>query len=138
MIKTIAASVLALTSLVSALQADEVWSSGTGQIVYLADEYGSAILSYVDTDGTAGEMVFPGLAGNFTDRGVHDGYWVGASDLNCAAGLGRPGGVASLSWGRATIAFDNPGFPAAFTVLLGDCDGALDRSLRADPIVGGQ
>ncbi|WP_146636228.1 hypothetical protein [Nioella nitratireducens] len=132
MIKAILPALAALAFAVPAL-ADEVWSSDTGQIVYLADEYGSAILTFTDTDGTNGELVFPGLAGNFTDRSVHYGYWVGQSALQCPAALGRPGALTSLSWGMATIAFDDPGFPSAFTVLLADCDGDFDRSIRATP-----
>lgn len=137
MLKSLTAAALALTLAAPAL-ADEVWSSDTGEIVYLADEYGAAILSFSDYGGLPGELIFPGLAGNFTDRGVHHGYWVGQSDMQCAAALGRPGGMTSLTWGRAVIAFDEMGFPSAFTVLLGDCDEDLTRSLRAEPIVGGQ
>lgn len=137
MLKSLAPAALALTLATPALT-DEVWSSDTGEIVYLADEYGSAILSFADYGGLPGELIFPGLAGNFIDRGVHHGYWVGQSDLQCSAGLGRPGGTVSLTWGRAVIAFDEQGFPSAFTLLLGDCDGDLSRSIRAEPIVGGQ
>ena len=135
--KALVSTVLAL-SLASPVLADEVWSSDTGNIVYLADEYGAAILSFTDYDGMTGELVFPGLAGNFTERDVHHGYWIGQSDWYCDAGLGRPGGIASLTWGRAVIAFDEPGFPTEFTVLLSDCDGDFERSLRAEPILGGQ
>ena len=85
---------LAALSLAAPALADEVWSSDYGQIVYLADEYGAAILSFTDYDGMTGELVFPGLAGNFTERDVHHGYWIGQSDWHCDAGLGRPGGVA--------------------------------------------
>ena len=136
MLKSLFPACLAM-ALAAPLMADEVWTTATGDIVYLADEYGAAILSFTDTYGGEGELVFPGLAGNFSDRGVHHGHWVGAGDLQCAAGLGRPGGTSSLSWGRAVIAFDDPGFPSAFTVLLGDCDNPLDRSLRAIPVTGG-
>jgi len=135
MLKSLAPAFLAL-SLASPALADEVWSSATGDIVYLADEYGAAILGFTDTYGDPGELIFPGLAGNFTDRGVHHGYWVGEGDLQCYTAMARPGGMASLAWGTATIAFDNPGFPTAFTLILGDCDTPADRSLRAEPRVG--
>lgn len=137
MLKSLAPALFAL-GLSTPTLADEVWSTTTGDIVYLADEFGAAILTFTDTYGGSGELVFPGLAGNFTDRGVHHGYWVGSGGLECTAGLGRPGGTTSLAWGRAVIAFDNPGFPSAFTVLLGDCDNPVDRALRAEPRVGGQ
>ncbi len=129
---------LAVLALAAPALADEVWSSTTGEIVYLADEYGSAILSFNDTDGSPAELIIPELAGNFTDRSMHYAYWVGDSDLECAVGMGRPGGQTSLSWGTAVIAFDDPGFPTAFTVLLGDCDDDYDRMIRAEPIVGGE
>lgn len=137
MLKSIVPALAAL-AVATPVLADETWSTATGEVVYLADEYGAAILSFSDPYGGAGEMIFPGLAGNFTDRGVHHGFWVGAGDLQCSTAMARPGGMASLAWGTAVIAFDEPGFPTAFTVLLGDCDNATDRALRAIPIVGGQ
>lgn len=137
MFKSLAPACLAFL-LAAPVCADEVWIAETGRIVYLADEYGAAVLSFTDSYGAPAEMVFPGLAGNFTDRGVHHGYWIGQGDMQCAAGLGRPGAAASLTWGRAIIAFDSPGFPSAFTVLLSSCDEPPNRSLRADPLVGAE
>ncbi len=125
-----AACCLAITAMPAV--ADEVWDTPYGEVVYLADEFGSAVLSFTNIDGTAAELVIPGLAGNFDDRGVHEAYWVGSGALECEAALARPGGFASLDWGRAVISFDDPAFPTSFTLTLGDCFYPLAYSIRAE------
>lgn len=128
--------VLPAAALVLALSApafaDEVWISATGPIIYQEDAYGSAILSFTNTDGSAAELVIPGLAGNSTERGVHHGFFIGQGALECDTAMARPGGLASLDWGRAVVSFDRPTFPTGFTVTMGDCDAPLSYAIRAD------
>ncbi|MGI3183942.1 hypothetical protein [Nioella aestuarii] len=131
MFKAIAPACIAL-ALAAPAFADEVWSSPTGPIIYQEDAFGSAILSFTNVDGSAAELVIPGLAGNFTDRGVHHGYFIGQGPLECDAALARPGGLASLDWGRAVVSFDRPNFPTGFTVTMSDCDYPLSYSIRAE------
>jgi len=111
--------------------ADEVWSTDLGDIIYEAEEAGAAILSFGGFDGYRGTLVLPGLAGNYEQRGVHHGYWIGTSGVDCGAALTGPTGNASRAWGQAVVAFDGPAFPTSFTVSLGDCFGPLNRSIRA-------
>lgn len=131
MFKTLATSLLALT-LATTAQADEVWDSLNGEIIYLADEYGSAVLSLNFSDGTPAELVIPNLAGNSQDRGVHRVYYIAHGDLQCDSALARPGQLASLDWGQGFISFDYPEFPTSFTLTLGDCFDAPYFSIRGE------
>lgn len=118
--------------MVSAAMADEVWTSDMGDIVYKAEENGAAIFSFVNVDAYPGVLVIPGLAGNYSNRGVHEAYWVGQGSGYCPAFLSPPGGEATTNWGRALISFDRPAFPTGFTLTLGDCFGPLTYAIRAD------
>ena len=112
--------------------ADEVWNSDMGEIVYLADENGAAILSFTNVDAYPAELVIPGLAGNYDSRGVHEGYWIGTGSGWCDSFMARPGGEASTNWGRALVSFDLPSFPTSFTLTLGDCFGPYSQVIRAE------
>lgn len=115
--------------------ADEVWRSDTGDIVYLADRNGAAILTFTNVDASAATLIVPGLAGNFDRRGTHPGFWIGEGAGNCAAIL-RHGDLESRQWGRAIIVFDRPGFPTSFTMILGACFDAPDLPVRAEAVPG--
>ncbi len=131
MLKSLAAAAAALVLFAPATQADEVWDSDSGELVYQADEFGAAIISFTHPDGTPAELVIPDLAGNVDERYTHEAYWIGESDMQCSAALARPGQFASLTWGRALVAFDNPSFPTSFTLTLGDCFWEVGYSMRA-------
>ena len=112
--------------------ADEAWTSKHGKIVYQSERDGAALLYFDHPDGSQAMLVVPGLAGNYTDRGVHEAYWVGTGEGTCDALLAITKGHGAHHWGRARIAFDKPAFPTDFTMMLGDCFGPLDRSIRAE------
>lgn len=113
---------------------DEVWTTPFGDIVYEADIGDVTVLSYPLADGSKGHAYFPGLGGNYTARGVHHGYWIEPREGTCGATMTGPDGLASTAWGRAVIAFDQPGFPTAFTALAGECFGEPAYSVRAEPV----
>jgi hypothetical protein len=129
MIRKIAIS-LALAA--TPAMADETWNSDMGLIVYEAEENGAAIFSFVNVDAYPATLVIPELAGNYSNRGVHDAYWVGSGSGFCPAFLAAPGDEPTTNWGRALISFDGPAFPTSFTLTLGDCFGPLTYAIRAE------
>ncbi len=113
---------LAAALLATPTLADEVWTSEMGDIVYQSERSNAAILSFTNLDAYEGTLVIPGLAGNFSNRGVHEGYWLGTGAGDCPAFMSMPGSdEATTNWGRATIIFDEAAFPTSFTLMLGWC-----------------
>lgn len=129
MIKRIA---ICLTILAAPVAADETWNSDMGRIVYETEENGAAIFSFMNVDAYPAIVVIPGLAGNYSNRSVHNAYWVGQGAGYCPAFLAAPGGEPSSNWGQAVISFDGPAFPTSFTLTLGDCFGPLTYAIRAE------
>jgi hypothetical protein len=114
--KVLAAALLLATP----VAADEVWNSNWGQVVYLADVGSTAVLTVPYSTDLA-HIYLPGMAGNFEQRGLHDGYWISADAGPCDATMTGPDGVSSTNWGRVTLIFDNPAYPSGFTALWGIC-----------------
>ncbi|MBY6113050.1 hypothetical protein KUW09_06080 [Mameliella alba] len=111
--------------------ADEVWTSDMGDIIYETDTQGAAILSFTNVDGYRAIVVVPGLAGNYDNRSVHDGFWMGEGAGDCLSSM-TLGTQSGHQWGQALISFDRPSFPTSFTLTLGDCFGPLAYSIRAE------
>ncbi len=123
---------LAALLLASPALADEMWDSDMGRIVYEAEEGGAALFSFVNVDGYAATLVIPGLAGNYSNRSVHEAYWIGSGAGMCDAFLAHYTTDPSADWGRALISFDRPEFPTPFTLTLGTCFGPLSYAIRAE------
>ena len=114
---TLAAALLATPTL-----ADEVWTSQMGDIVYETEDNGAAILSFTNLDGYPARLFIPGLAGNYSNRGIHEAFWLGEGAGTCPVFMTAPGeGFGTTDWGRATVSFDKPGFPSSLTITLGWC-----------------
>lgn len=124
----------AILSLAAPALADEVWDTPYGQVIYEADIGDVAVLSYPLDGGTRGHAYFPGLGGNFDNRGVHWGYWIEERDGGCASVMTGPDDKSSNAWGRVVIAFDESGFPSAFTGIAGECWGDPVYHIRATPV----
>jgi hypothetical protein len=116
--------------------ADEVWFSDLGQITYQADEGEIAILSFDSTDYGHGTIYVVGLGGNVDHRGRHEGYWIGEEQGDCDAELTGPDGTSSDTWGRVVVEFEQPGFPSAFSISLGECFGEPMDAYYASPNTG--
>ncbi|WP_299931829.1 hypothetical protein [uncultured Pelagimonas sp.] len=125
-------TILALSLIATTATADEVWTSTTGDVIYEDEKAGAAIFSFITETGTRAELVIPGLAGNYDNRGVHGALWIGTGPDQCAVSMMRPEGQPSMDWGTAVISFDRPAFPTGFTLTIGDCIGPLTRSMRAE------
>ncbi|MAI91897.1 hypothetical protein [Ponticaulis sp.] len=127
----VAATTLGLSG---AAMADEVWSSERGNIVFLAElETGEAIIGAPVGDSMI-RMIFPGLAFNYENRGMHNGIWI-ADDMvgtlpECDFSIVDPQtGVSSSSWGRAEILFFEKGYPSDIILTAGTCFGEPEEML---------
>jgi hypothetical protein len=119
-------------------QADESWTSSIGTIVYEAEVDGVAIFTYPlpDLEGGVGRLYFPGLAGNYDNRGTHPGYWIAPGDTGgCSAKITGADGMTSNDWGSLLLVFHEPGYPASWTLVSGTCFGPLIDTVVATPAV---
>ena len=127
------ASALTAAFLATPATADEVWTSMMGDIVYAAEENGAAIFTFTNFDAYPARLVIPGLAGNYSNRGTHEAFWLGGGSGTCPAFMAIAGDEYSTTdWGRAVIAFDKPAFPTSFTVTIGWCFEEPRESFRGE------
>ncbi len=132
----VAASMIGLTGLA---QADEVWSSEVGNIVFLSElETGEAILGAPVGEGMMVRMIFPGLAGNYDDRSMHDGIWISPGSFGteaCGISVVDPEtGETSNYWGRAQIIFTSTGYPSDIILTAGVCFGEREEMLFGEAL----
>jgi len=123
--------------------ADEVWSTGIGDVVYERDlDTGEAVLSYPTIYSEVRGLVFiEGLAGQFEGRSSYSGIWVepGAEEQACAYAISHPEtGDPVFSWGRISMIFVEPDFPGGWVISRGTCFDDPDQYLIGKPIVGGE
>jgi len=116
----------------AAARGDEVWSTAIGQVVYEADIGDVAVLAFPTKSRGGGKFYFPGLGGNFDDRGTFEGYWIVDGEGDCPATLTGADGLWSNNWGRAIITFDAKGFPSDWTLLRGSCFDAPAEEIRGE------
>ena len=121
----------ALTAALFATSA--VWTSMMGDIVYAAEENGAAIFTFTNLDAYPARLVIPGLAGNYSNRGTHEAFWLGGGSGTCPAFMAIAGDdYSTTDWGRAVIAFDKPAFPTSITVTIGWCFEELRERFRGE------
>jgi len=124
---------LAAATLACPAMADERWSVDGGQSYYEAEVDGVALFSFPYANGK-GVIYIEGLVGNLDGRGTHAGYWIASGDGPCTAMLTGPDGFSSNNWGWATITFDQPTFPTAWTGAMGECNyDGMSWEMRATP-----
>ena len=124
------AAIAALVLAAGTVQADEVWTTASGDIIYEGDVGDTAIMSYPLAGGAKGYLFFPGLAGNVTTRGLHAGYWMAPGE-SCKSEMTGANGFKSKAWGPIQIIFDAPGSPAGWTLLSAVCFGSTGTSTTA-------
>jgi hypothetical protein len=116
----------------TAAQADERWQSNYGDVIYEADVGETAVLSFPGAHpGHRVHMYVEGLGGNYDQRDVFSGYWIAPEQSDCPIEMSGEDGLTSSTWGSVVIAFDNTGFPSAFTAQLADCFGDDMEIMRA-------
>ncbi|MEM7640626.1 MAG: hypothetical protein AAF269_16345 [Pseudomonadota bacterium] len=139
MLKTMIASVTGIAALgLVAAQADEVWSTDIGDVIYETDlSNGMAVLSY-PTDGEVRGLAYvAGLAGEYTGRTGYDGIWMepASEDGLCDIEIAAPEtGEISNNWGRIEVIFVDPDFPGTFIAIRGNCFDEPDAMLVARPV----
>ncbi len=134
MIRLKALALATATTLASAsVLADEVWTSNIGDVVYAAEVGEVAVFSYALSEGGTGHLYFPGLAGNYANRGTHVGYWIGPGQGPCAATLKGADGRESSNWGQLMLVFHGTAFPTGWTMLSGACFGPFSNTVVAEP-----
>ena len=139
MTKRLFTSAVALMLLAGgAAQADEVWTTDIGDVVYETDlDNGMAVLSYPTDGAVRGLAYVTGLAGEYTGRTAYDGIWMepateeGICDVEIAA---PETGEISNNWGRVEVIFVDPDFPGSFIALRGECFEEPDAMLVARPV----
>lgn len=119
------------------VQADEVWDSNSGRIVYEAEMGPTAMWSY-GTQQEPGVIYVLGLAKVYSNRASYPGYWAkNTSKKPCDTQ--RPGinGQMTAHWGRFNVKFLDKDFPSRWEATWSYCDGP-DESLKveAKPVVG--
>lgn len=131
-------SALFATTFIGAAQADEVWSTEIGDVIYEADlENGMAVLSYPTDGDVRGLAYVAGLAGEYTGRTAYEGVWMepaseeGVCDVEIAA---PETGEISNNWGRIQVVFVDQDYPGTFVALRGECFDDPDAMLVARPV----
>jgi len=138
----IAATAIA-TSIFGAAQADEVWSTEIGDVIYEADlDNGMAVLSYpLEESDVRGLAYLSGLAGEYTGRTGYEGVWMEpATETSlCNVEIAAPEtGEISGNWGRIRLVFVDADFPGSWVALRGDCFDEPTEMLVGRPIVAGE
>ncbi len=132
-------SMMAAVSLLISLsvQADEVWNSQLGQIVYARDVGPVAVWTYKQGKA-AGEIYVPGLAGIYSKRGnVYEGYWAQTEGgVACQSQRPGPDGKKTHFWGRFHLHLSSSEFPSAWTAQWGHCEQTPQQLLKAEPVTG--
>ena len=141
MLRTFAVTLGTILAISGQAQADEVWTTPVGEVVYEADlETGEAVLSFPGESGQRLLGIFPGLAGESEERGFFAGIWLdpeSATEGLCPGAMTDPiGGGKAYTWGRMDIIFTKPDFPGGFVVLKGTCFDQATDYLIAEPVVG--
>ena len=136
---------VAAVVITSSALADEVWETPEGDITYLADEGSTAVFGFHAPDGEV-RFYFPGLVGNFENRGLHTGYWIKVDDPasntdeaanNCGITMTGLDGFSSAQWGTAKINFTTRSFPSDITIIAGACAETETRALSGIAAIGG-
>lgn len=129
--KLLIAAVLLLLAAPVPTKADETWSNPDGTASYEADIGRIAVIS-IPMHGNRIRLYLEGLGGNYDNRSISQGYWLGPGSGSCSATLTAPDGEQSSNWGRVTMIFDGPAFPTGWTATLGNCFDAEIIRFRAD------
>lgn len=134
----ITGTVLITAAMTGGAQADEVWSTEIGNVIYEADlENGMAVLSYPTDSEVRGLAYVAGLAGEYEGRTAYQGVWMepATEEGTCDVEIAAPEtGEISNNWGRVEVIFVDPDFPGTFVAVRGDCFDEPDAMLVARPV----
>lgn len=134
--RSIFAAIIAL-ALTGAAQADEIWTSEEGDIVY-ESEIEAGQMAVFKAPGM--RMYISGLAGVFTDRGTYPGVWimdaVPEGVEGCSVEIVRPGtdDETTAFWGQLEITFIDPDFPGTWIANMVQCFDGPGENLIGRPV----
>ena len=136
LLATLLGSTIAATNAIApSANADEIWMS-EGRTIQWIDSRGSTAVFKMQT--AVGDNVYlyiEGLASDVSgNRGSYAGYWVNSNRRRkcfTSRGFQRK----SYNWGNIVINFIGNSFPYSWTARYGQCDGRLDQSMRAVPMM---
>lgn len=129
---TVLATLLSLSVVMPTVNADEVWNTNTGKVVYESEQGSTAIWTY-GSGAEAGIIYILGLAKVYKNRGRYDGYWAQkTSKQKCDSERLGLNGEMTPYWGRFQIRFIDKNFPSRWEAVWSYCDGAA----QATKIVG--
>ena len=116
-------------------QADEVWASDRGKIIYADDHDTTAIWTF--NDEQQGSLFIDGLAGNWKTRSHYQGYW-SQSEGSKRCDTFREGrdGKPTYYWGGFHIWFLKPDFPSGWVAVTGHCEETPKQPWVATPVTG--
>lgn len=113
--------------------ADEVWSTPRGDAYYSEEMEGFALFR-VPWGEIEATLYFEGLAGNYDNRDIHEGYWIAPGAGDCPAALVGIDDQISTDWGRVTLVFDGPSFPTSWSAIFTTCFNNDPFSIRGDAL----
>lgn len=133
----ISLGLIASLAALNSVQADEVWDSNSGRIVYEAEMGPTAVWSYGNQQ-EPGVIYVLGLAKVYSNRTSYPGYWAKNTSKK-ACDTQRPGinGQMTAYWGRFNVRFLDKNFPSRWEATWSYCDEP-DEALKvqAKPVVG--
>ena len=117
--------------------ADEIWMSEGRMIKWLDSRGSTAVFKMQNTGGNDVYFYIAGLASDVSsNRGSYTGYWVTRDNGLRQCSVSRRGaGRSSYNWGRFAINFTGNSFPYSWSARYGQCDGRLDQSMKAVPMM---
>jgi hypothetical protein len=114
------------------VQADEVWNTNTGKMVYDSDQGSTAVWTYGEKE-QAGVIYILGLARVYQNRTRYDGYWAQkTAKQKCNSERIGLNGKLTPYWGRLQIRFIDKDFPSRWEALWSYCD----QPAQANKIIG--
>ncbi|MGB1311513.1 MAG: hypothetical protein ACPG47_09890 [Leucothrix sp.] len=127
--------VLLCTVVPALTQADEVWESTRGRVVYETDLAATAIWSY-RSQYTVGLIHIAGLAGIYQNRGTYEAYWVqNNSKERCDTLRPTQNRATSPYWGRIHITFLDKKFPFRWEAKWSYCNEPMQQTLwKGQPV----
>lgn len=132
-----ASTIIASNSVIPLAKADEIWMSEGRTIKWLDSRGSTAIFKMQNTGGNDVYFYIAGLASDVLNkRGSYTGYWVTRDNgLQQCSMPRRSAGRSSYNWGNLAINFTSNSFPYSWTARYGQCNGSLDQSMKAVPLM---
>ena len=129
-------TVVATNVIAPSANADEIWMSEGRTIQWMDSRGSTAIFKMQNNRGRDVYLYIEGLASDVSgNRGFYNGYWIAQDNGQRICSTRRGTERRSYNWGNININFIGNSFPYSWTARYGQCDGKLDGSMKAVPMV---